>query len=79
LIKQVSGNGHLWHDGHHDHLGEIFAHCRVALHTDRDGRTELHFANVHLGYLVYDPEREKGVRFYFLTLSHSAAPRSHLR
>ncbi len=55
LVKQVSACGHLWHDGQSYHLGEIFAHSRVALRIDATGRTELHFANLHLGYLVYNP------------------------
>jgi len=55
LVKKVSGSGHLWHEGHHYHLGEVFAYCRVGLRVDATGRTELHFANVHLGYLIYDP------------------------
>ena len=56
LVRKISSSGHLWHDGHHYHLGEVFARCRVGLHRDAAGRTELHFANVHLGYLHYDPE-----------------------
>ena len=55
LVRKISSSGHLWHDGHHYHLGEVFARCRVGLHRDAAGRTELHFANVHLGYLVFDP------------------------
>ncbi len=51
-MRRVSATGQLWHDGHHYHLGEVFAHCRVALHQDATDRTELHFANVHL---VFDP------------------------
>lgn len=55
LVRRASATGQLWHDGHNYHLGEIFAHCRMGLHLDAAGRTELHFANVHLGYLVFDP------------------------
>jgi hypothetical protein len=55
LARKVSVSGHLWHEGHHYHLGEVFANCRVGLRVDAAGRTELHFANVHLGYLHYDP------------------------
>ena len=55
LVKPVSVSGHLWHEGHHYHLGEIFARCRAGLRVDATGRTELHFANLHLGYLVFDP------------------------
>lgn len=55
LVRRASVTGHLWHDGHSYHLGEIFAHCLMGLRQDATGRTELHFANVHLGYLLFDP------------------------
>lgn len=55
LVRRVSATGQLWHDGHHYHLGEVYAHCRLGLVQNPTGRTELHFANVHLGYLVFDP------------------------
>jgi len=58
LVKTVSVSGHVAHKGHNYYLGEIFARCRVGLHTNRDGRTEVHFANVHLGNLHYDPEEQ---------------------
>jgi len=56
LVKTVSSSGHLWHDGHHYHVGEVFAGKHVALHRNCEGATELHFANVYLGNLIYDPE-----------------------
>lgn len=58
LVRRASVTGHLWHDGHNYHLGEVFAHCRVGLRVDATGRTELHFANRHLGNLLYDPEEQ---------------------
>ena len=57
LVRRASATGQLWHEGHHYHLGEVFAHCRLGLRPDGTGRTELHFANRHLGYLVFDPAR----------------------
>jgi transposase InsO family protein len=60
MVKTVSSSGHLWHNGHHYHVGEVFAGKHVALHHNPEGATELHFANLHLGNLVFDPE---GARF----------------
>jgi hypothetical protein len=70
LVRIVSQSGHLYHTGHNDHLREIFARCRVALHTDSEGRTEVHFANVHLGYLVYDPEERLRPKAYVVPPNH---------
>jgi transposase InsO family protein len=58
LVKQISASGHLYHERHNYHLGEVFAHCRVGLRVDSTGRTEVHFANRHLGNLLYDPEEQ---------------------
>ena len=58
VVKQVSASGHLYHEGHNYHLGEVFAHCRVGLRVDSTGRTEVHFANRHLGNLLYDPAEQ---------------------
>ncbi|MCX6953090.1 MAG: helix-turn-helix domain-containing protein [Verrucomicrobia bacterium] len=55
LVRTVSRSGLLWHEGHNYYLGEVFAGCCVGLRVDPAGRTELHFANRHLGYLHYDP------------------------
>jgi len=55
-VKVVSASGHLAHEGRNYHVGEAFAHKRVGLRLDADGRTELHFANLHLGHLAYDAE-----------------------
>lgn len=59
-VKVVSTSGLLWHEGHNYHVGEIFAGKRVSLHRNQRGETELHFANVHLGNLVYDPTARYG-------------------
>lgn len=58
LVRQVSVSGHLWHEGHNYHLGEVFAKCRVGLRLNSTGRTEVHFTNRHLGNLLYDPEEQ---------------------
>lgn len=55
-VKPVSGSGHLAHEGKHYHVGEAFAGKRVGLRRDAEGRTEVYFANVPLGYLRYDAE-----------------------
>jgi putative transposase len=55
-VKIVSASGFLAHEGRNYHLGEAFAHKRVGLRRDSTGRTELHFANVHLGHLAFDAE-----------------------
>jgi len=70
LVKPVSGSGHLWHEGHHYHLGEVFARCRVGLRVAADGRTELHFANVHLGYLHFDPAERLRPPAYVVPPNH---------
>lgn len=53
--KKLSGTGMLLHEGRSYFVGEALADCLVGLHVNKDGKTELHFANSHLGYLVYDP------------------------
>jgi transposase InsO family protein len=55
-VKVVSTSGFLAHEGRNYHVGEAFAGKRVGLHLNREGQTELHFANVHLGHLTYDAE-----------------------
>lgn len=55
LVKSISATGQLAHQGHLYHVGEAFAGCRVGLFVNSAATTELHFANVHLGNLVYDP------------------------
>jgi transposase InsO family protein len=56
FVKTLSSTGHLWHDGHHYFVGEVYAGKRVALHHNSEGATELHFANLYLGNLIYNPE-----------------------
>ena len=56
LVKIVSPCGHLAHDGHNYHVGEVFSGKRVALYQNPEGPTELHFANLHLGNLAFDSE-----------------------
>jgi transposase InsO family protein len=70
LVRTVSESGHLWHDGHNYHLGEVFARCRVGLHRNRTGSTELHFANLHLGNLLYDPEEQFRPKAYIVPPDH---------
>lgn len=53
-VKRISESGFLAHEGKTYHVGEAFAHKRVGLHLNGRGQTELYFANVHLGNLVYD-------------------------
>ena len=55
LVRTLSATGQLRHGGHTYHVGEALAGCRVGLHVTATGTTELHFANLHLGNLVYDP------------------------
>src|SRR5690606_31347042 len=55
-VKVVSDSGHLAHEGRNHHLGEAFAGKRIGLRRADDGRTEVHFANVHLGHLAFDAE-----------------------
>jgi transposase InsO family protein len=55
-VKVVSTSGHLAHEGLNYHVGDAFIGKRVGLHHAADGRTELFFANVHLGHLAFDAE-----------------------
>jgi transposase InsO family protein len=55
-VKVVSASGHLAHEGKNYHVGEAFADKRVGLHLNAEGKTEVHFANVHLGHLAFDAE-----------------------
>jgi transposase InsO family protein len=59
-VKVISTTGFLAHEGHTYHVGEIFAGKRVGLHRNEHGQTELHFANVHLGNLHFDPDERYG-------------------
>lgn len=55
-VKLVSATGQLAHEGKTYHVGEAFANKRVGLRLKAAGQTELHFANLHLGNLVFDSE-----------------------
>jgi transposase InsO family protein len=59
-VKVISTSGHLAHEGRNYHVGDAFSGKRVGLRQSDDGRTELHFANVHLGHLAFDA---RGGRF----------------
>lgn len=54
-VKRLSETGHLTHEGRHYYAGEALAGCRVGLRVNPSGQTEIYFANLHLGHLVYDP------------------------
>ena len=70
LARRLSVTGHLWYRGHNYHVGEAFAGCRVGLLVNACGVTELHFANVHLGNLVYDPEERFRPAAYIVPPDH---------
>lgn len=55
-VKRISESGFLAHEGKTYHVGEAFAHKRVGLHLNRQGQTELYFANIQLGNLAYGSE-----------------------
>lgn len=75
-VKTISVTGQLWHDRHHYHVGEAFAGCRVGLFVNPAGVTELHFANVHLGNLVYDPEERFRPPAYIVPPHHKPLAKS---
>ena len=54
-VHQISASGLLAHGGHHYHVGEVFAGRQVGLFTNSFGKIELHYANLHLGNLHFDP------------------------
>lgn len=70
LVKRLSVNGHLWHEGHSYQVGEAFAHCRVGLKRNRAGQTAIYFANLLLGYLLYDPEEQFRPKAYIVPPDH---------
>jgi transposase InsO family protein len=55
LTKCLSESGLLAYEGHNYYIGEALACSRVGLIVDAAGTTQVHFANIHLGHLVYDP------------------------
>ena len=63
-LKRLSENGHLSYQGSNYYVGEALAHCKVGLLKDSEGRTELHFANILLGYLCYGKEGRFGPTAY---------------
>lgn len=54
-VKEISSSGFLAHEGKSYHVGEAFAGKQVGLRQNLSGTTELYFANIHLGNLVFDP------------------------
>ena len=78
-VKTLTDNGQLWHDGHHYHVGEAFAGCRVGLFVNPAGLTELHFANVHLGNLLYDPAERFRPAASIVPPDHKPLALSHLK
>ena len=75
----VSESGHLWHKGHNYHLGEAFADCCVGLWINTSGQTELHFANLHLGNLVYDPAERFRPAAYIVPPDHKPLAKSYIK
>lgn len=72
-VKLVSASGHLAHEGKNYHLGEAFAQKRIGLRLNRDGQTELYFANVPLGTLAFEADRKFGPRAYVVPAPHAVA------
>lgn len=71
-VKLISASGQLAHEGKNYHLGEAFAHKRVGLRLNCEGQTELYFANVPLGTLAYEAERQYGPRAYVVPAPQAA-------
>jgi hypothetical protein len=71
-VKVVSDSGHLAHEGRNYHVGDAFAGKRVGLQLNPAGKTDLYFANVHLGHLAFDAE---GGRFKPATYIAPARPK----
>jgi putative transposase len=69
-VKQISASGFLAHEGKSYHVGEAFAHKRVGLQQNISGLTELYFANVHLGNLVFDPRERFRPTAYIAPVNH---------
>jgi transposase InsO family protein len=77
LMKRLSVNGHLWHDGHRYQVGEAFGHCRVGLKRNRAGQTEVYFANRLLGYLIFDPAEQFRPPAYIAPPDRKPLAKSH--
>jgi putative transposase len=69
-VKQISCSGFLAHEGKSYHVGEAFAHKRVGLRLNAAGRTELYFANVHLGNLTFGSEERFRPAAYIAPPNH---------
>ncbi len=54
LLRTVSTSGFISFAGKSYHVGEHFAGCRMGLFEDDHGTVELHYANLHLGNLIFD-------------------------
>lgn len=79
LVKTLSDNGQLRHGGHSYHVGEALAGCRVGLFVNPAGVTELHFANVHLGNLKYDPAERFRPPAYIVPPDHRPLAKTKLK
>ena len=77
LVKRLSVNGHLWHEGHSYPVGEAFGHCRGGLKRQRSGQTEIYFANRLLGHLVFDPAERFRPPAYIAPPNHKPLALSH--
>lgn len=53
-VKVVSRSGFVAHEGRNYFVGDAFSGKRIGLRGDDHGKTQVHFANVHLGHLAYD-------------------------
>jgi transposase InsO family protein len=73
-VKRVSGSGHVSYGGSHFYLGEIYAGCVVGLFENRNGVTELHYANLHLGNLEFNSK--DAWKPQALVISPSKTPRA---
>lgn len=52
-IKKINPTGHMRHKGQIYYVGDIFAGCRMGVFENKEGITELHYANLHLGNLSF--------------------------
>jgi transposase InsO family protein len=57
LLKRVAASGHISWLGHAFYISEVYKGCEVALYENKEGVTELHYANLHLGNFEFDPKR----------------------
>ena len=78
-VKRVSVSGFLSHGGHHYHVGDALADCRLGLFVNPSGQTELYFANRLLGHLVYDPAEQFRPKAFIAPPDHNALAKSQLK